>query len=158
MTRDVRRNPWGGQFLLRSAVFLVVLVALGILFQDTLIRGFWTNPWLNGTILALFAFGVLYTLKGMVDAYREGRIIGRAALTAAAVRQGEQKIPQANEVLFAQPGVGEFLTTVHRVVQHGGGSGTLPYLLDSVAARGEDRRALARYLIGALVLLGLIGT
>ena len=34
----------------------------------------------------------------------------------------------------------------------------LPYLLDSLATRGDDQRALVRYLVGALVLLEAIGT
>jgi hypothetical protein len=51
-----------------------------------------------------------------------------------------------------------FYNKVHRVISHGDAAATLPYLLDSLATRGDDQRALVRYLVGALVLLGLIGT
>ena len=54
--------------------------------------------------------------------------------------------------------VSDFLHKVHRVIGHGDATATLPYLLDSLATRGDDQRALVRYLVGALVLLGLIGT
>jgi hypothetical protein len=41
------------------------LAALGVFFQQPLTAAFLTNPYLNGTIVAAFLFGVLYTLKAL---------------------------------------------------------------------------------------------
>jgi hypothetical protein len=57
-----------------------------------------------------------------------------------------------------QRGVSDFLHKVHRVISHGDATTILPCLLDSLATRGDDKRILVRYLVWALVLLGLIGT
>lgn len=148
-----------GHYLLRSVIFLVILLVLGVLFLDTLLAGFNSNVYLNGTILGLFVFGVLYTLKALLSVYQDARAAAHAAEVVATARREGRPLAQLNEVLFApsRRNIGEFLHTVYRTAQHGDAA-TLPYLLDSLAARGEDRRALVRYLSGGLVMLGLIGT
>lgn len=148
------------RYLLRSVIFLLALVLLGVLFHPPLIEGFYANAYLNGTILAIFGFGVLYTLKALSDVLADARAVSWAANLVASARRGDHTIQHVNEVLLASPrrGIRDFLNTVYRVVHHSDAAATLPYLLDSLTARGEDRRALIRYLIGALVLLGLIGT
>ena len=150
----------GTRHLLRSLLFLLVLCGLGVRFYQPLANGFAANPLLNGTILGIFAFGVLYTLKGMVEVMREARAAGRAATLVREARRTGRPQQQVDEVLAALTprSVAAFLGTVSRVVQGGDTAATLPYLLDSLATRSEDRRALVRYLTGALVLLGLIGT
>lgn len=148
------------RFLVRSGAFLVALVALAGWLHQPLYQGFATNPPLNGTILAALAFGIAYTLA----------VLGRTFLAALAVRRAERLLANAGPGARAREEavetlgrnlpaeLGEFLDTVRRVVQQGGSAGTLPYLLDSLATRTEDRRALVRFLTGALILLGLIGT
>lgn len=148
------------RYLLRSALFLAVLAALAAYYHRPLIDAFRANPGLNGIILGILAFGILYTLNSLLSVFLLSRATGRAMMLVEQVQKGRRPLPQATEVLLSpsQRGLGDFLRTVHRVLQQGQGTSTLPYLLDSLAARGEDRRALVRYLTGALVLLGLIGT
>ena len=156
---DQRPTRGAGRYLLRSLLFLALLAVLGAVFQKPLTAAFLTNPYLNGAIAAAFLFGVAYTLQALVGILRDTRATGRIADVALKARRHELPLPQANETLLNGAGdTGDFLRKVYRVIQHGDAAATLPYLLDSLATRGDDRRALVRYLVGALVLLGLIGT
>ncbi|MER2602981.1 MAG: hypothetical protein ABTR27_11530, partial [Candidatus Competibacter phosphatis] len=161
MTLSDRRSARGAsRYLLRSVLFLIALAALGIFFQRPLAAAFMTNPYLNGTVAAVFLFGVFYTFKALADTLWEVRAAERAATMALKARRREWSHAEASEALLENVGrgVGDFLRKIHRVVSHGDAAATLPYLLDSLATRGDDQRALVRYLVGALVLLGLIGT
>lgn len=156
-----RPTQSANRYLFRSLIFLTALAALGVFFQKPLTAAFLTNPYLNGTILAAFLFGVLYTLKALGGALLDGRAADRVAAIALKARRRELLPRQADEALLGEGwrrNVGDFLQKVHRVVEHGDVGASLPYLLDSLASRGDDQRALVRYLVGALVLLGLIGT
>ncbi|HOB60588.1 MAG TPA: hypothetical protein PKI41_00520 [Candidatus Competibacteraceae bacterium] len=161
VTLPERRSARGAsRYLWRSLLFLAALATLGALFQRPLTAAFLTNPYLNGTIAVAFLFGVSYTLKALVDTWRDVRVGDRVAEVALKARRREIPLKQADELLLngRWRGVSEFIHKVYRVVSHGDASTTLPYLLDSLATRGDDQRALVRYLVGALVLLGLIGT
>jgi len=148
------------RYLLRSILFLAVLGALAYLSKEPLMEGFRANTALNGTILGILAFGILYTFKALLDVLLVSREAGRAGALVEEAQRGNRPLEHVNEILLgpSMRGIGEFLRTVHRILSRGETSATLPYLLDSAASRGEDRRALVRYLTGALVLLGLIGT
>ncbi|MGB4947970.1 MAG: hypothetical protein WBQ05_12340 [Candidatus Competibacter denitrificans] len=156
-----RSTRSASRYLLRSLIFLATLAALSVFFQKPLTAAFLTNPYLNGTILAAFLFGVLYTLKALTGTLLDGRATDRVAAVALKARRRELPPRQADETLLGEGwrrNVSDFLQKVHRVVGHGDAGTSLPYLLDSLASRGDDQRALVRYLVGALVLLGLIGT
>jgi len=148
------------RYLLRSLLFLLVLAVLAYLTRAQLLSGLATNPLLNGTILGILGFGIVYTFVALADVLRVSRAASHAAALVREVQSGSRRLDHVNEILLgpSRSGVGDFLRTVHRILSQGETSATLPYMLDSVAAHGEDRRALVRYLTGALVLLGLIGT
>ncbi len=162
MIQSAQRSSRGAsRYLLRSLLFLLALAALGIFFQEPLTAAFLTNPYLNGTIAVAFLFGVAYTFKAMMGTLLDVRAADQAAEVALKARRRELPLKQADEALLdktSRRGVSDFLHKVHRVIGHGDAAATLPYLLDSLATRGDDQRALVRYLVGALVLLGLIGT
>ncbi len=157
---DPARAGGDSRYLLRSVLFLLVLAVLAYLTRSPLLGGLATNPLLNGTILAILAFGIIYTFVALADVLRVSRAASHAAALVREVQAGNRRLEHANEILLgpSRSGVGDFLRTVHRIMSQGETTATLPYMLDSVAAHGEDRRALVRYLTGALVLLGLIGT
>lgn len=158
--QKARRRGGRARHLSRSTLFLVALAGLAALFRQPFWEGFQANPYLNGTILAIFGVGVAITLKALIDVFRDAGSLDRASDIVEDVRYQTRSLEQMNHVLLtaSREGIASFLETVHRVVRQGNAGGTLPYLLDSLATRAEDRRALVRYLTGALVLLGLIGT
>lgn len=161
MPSERRSNRGASRYLFRSLLFLLTLATLGGFFHQPLLAAFLTNSYLNGTIAAAFLFGVFYTFKAMAGALLDIRAADQAAAVALKARRHELSLKQADQALLEnipRLGVSDFLNKVHRVIGHGDATATLPYLLDSLATRGDDQRALVRYLVGALVLLGLIGT
>jgi hypothetical protein len=152
------RGDW--RYLIRSTLFLMVLGTLGVISQGPLLDAFSSNFALNGTIVGILVFGILYTFIELIRVLRDARAAVRASILVDEVQRGERPLNEATDVLLSpsQRGLADFLHTVYRVIHQTDASATLPYLLDSVAVRGEDKRALVRYLTGALVLLGLIGT
>jgi hypothetical protein len=161
MPSERRSSRGASRYLLRCLLFLAALAALGVFFQQPLTAAFLTNPYLNGTIAVAFLFGVAFTLKALTGTLLDVRAADQAAAVALEARRRELPFKQAEESLLGnirRREVSDFLHKVHRIVGHGDASATLPYLLDSLATRGDDQRALVRYLVGALVLLGLIGT
>ncbi len=148
------------RYLVRSLLFLILLAGIAWFTRVRLIEGFASNPLFNGAIIGVLAFGILYTLIALINVLRVSRAAGHATALVREVQAGNKQLSHVNEILLgpSQSGVGDFLRTVHRILSQGEASATLPYMLDSVAVHAEDRRALVRYLTGALVLLGLIGT
>lgn len=147
------------RYLLRSLLFLAALVLPLLWFFEPIRRGFEASVVLNTVILGALAVGIFYTLLGLLSTLRDARAVGRTATLMERVREGSITQGEANEEILALSpgGIGPFLNKVHRVVRQGDAA-TLPYLLDSLATRAEDRRALVRFLTSGLILLGLIGT
>ena len=148
------------RYLIRTALFLAVLAAGAILFAEPLGRLFQANPPLNGVILLLLGVGladVLWQLAGLV---REDRYLDRVAAHLGYAEAGSQSPEGVDQVvLTGEPrSQVELLATVRDVVLRGHHHATLPYLLDSLGERAESRRTLPRYLAGALIVLGLLGT
>jgi len=153
------RQQGAGHYLLRSLLFLALLGALGFLFREQLAVHFEANIYLNGTILGLFVLGALYALKALLDAYSDSRAVTWAQELTRNARRDNRPVKQFNEVILnPNSRLSELLNSLHRLSSQRDSATTLPYLLDAIASRGEDRRALVRYLTGALVMLGLIGT
>jgi hypothetical protein len=158
---DRRSHRGASRYLFRSALFLLVLAVLGGVFHQPLLAAFLTNAYLNGAIALVFLLGVAYTLAALLGVLRDGYAADQVSEVTLRARRREIPLKQADDILLGairRRGVSDFLRKVHRVIGHGDATATLPYLLDSLATRGDDQRALVRYLVGALVLLGLIGT
>ncbi len=147
-------------YLVRSLIFLCVLASFAALAREPILSGFQANVLLNSIIVSVLLFGVVYSLRSMIDVLLDARAATRVGDLVEEALFGQRPLRDVNEVLLSpmQRGVGELLHTVQRALAHSAATVTLPYLLDTVASRGDDRRALVRYLTTSLVLLGLIGT
>lgn len=128
-----------GVFLLRMAVFLILVGFVVFILQQPILRAFWANPGLNGVILGATGLGALLSLTQVVKLFREVDWVNDrdptrppALLAPMARLTGAQAAPLAPQIL--------------RLV------------LDSVATRLDESRETSRYLTGLLVFLGLLGT
>ena len=142
-------------YLIRMAVFLVlVAVAVGVL-SPVLWVVFWHNPGLNSLILLVLAVGIAWNLRQVLrlapevawlDHYRAGP----DRLTAAPVarllapmarmlrpRQEDSEWPAQRRLTLS--------------------AGAMRSLLDSLASRLDESRELSRYMTGLLIFLGLLG-
>lgn len=134
----------------RLALIAVVLVAGGIgaaFLWPRLAAAFAASPVLNGAILTVFAIGVLYVVHQMWSLRRE--IAWIEAFNDGAHGAPEPRLLSAMAAMLGKSfGKPRFALS----------PGAQRAIIDGVAARLEERREVARYLIGLLVFLGLLGT
>ena len=134
------------RYLVRMTVFVIAVVIVAAFLSPQIASAFATNPWLNGMILGVLLFGVVFVFRQVLligpevkwlDAYRRGQTVSNKPpklLSSMAAMISERK------------GRLSLLTLSMRSI------------LDGIRARLDESQDLSRYLIGLLVFLGLLGT
>lgn len=135
------------RYLLRMAVFLAVVAAVAAVLAPGLTAAFLANPALNGLIFGVFLVGIVLNfrqvmlLKPEVD-WLESWQRGQPATSGGRLR-------------LLGPMAGMLGERQGRMSLSALG---LRSVLDSIAARLDEGRELARYFVGLLIFLGLLGT
>jgi hypothetical protein len=135
------------RYLLRMVLFLAAVAVVAAVLAPGLARAFMANPGLNGLIVGVFLVGVFLNfrqvllLKPEVE-WLESWRRGQPALSGGKLRL---LAPMASMVGERQGRMS--LSAI-----------ALRSLLDSIAARLDEGRDLARYFVGLLIFLGLLGT
>ncbi len=133
-------------FLIRMAIFLVVVAIVAVVLRGGLIHAFHANPGLNSLILGVFITGVIINFRQVLilrpevewlDGWRRGQPVSGGKLRLLA--------PMASML-------GERRDRMNLSAMG------LRSLLDSIAARLEEQRDFGRYFVGLLIFLGLLGT
>jgi hypothetical protein len=141
------------RFLIRMAIFVVLVAALGAALFRPLSTAFMGNPGINGVILGILICGIVYIFRQVlmlnpetawIEDFRE-RLANRE-LTAPSGPAPRLLGPMARMLSTRQGG---------RVSLSGT---SLRTLLDGISSRLDETRETSRYLIGVLVFLGLLGT
>ncbi|MGI6244419.1 MAG: flagellar motor protein MotA [Pseudochelatococcus sp.] len=135
-------------YLVRAAVFLILIGFLVMMLQARIIEAFMANPGLNGLIVGVLLIGILLSLREIWLLFREVNWVNASQLT------GEGVAIAAPPVLLA-PMAAVFGERLERASAP---ALTVRALLDSLSARLDESREIARYLAGLLVFLGLLGT
>lgn len=134
-------------FLWAMLVFLALAAFVALILGRQVLQAFATNPGLNGLIVGVLAVGILMALNQVLRLRREVRWVN-------ALRDGEPD-------RVALP---VLLLPMRALLGRGGGTrrpvppAAARTILDSVGTRLDEGRDTARYLIGLLVFLGLLGT
>ena len=133
-------------FLVRMIVFLVLIGFVALILYRQIMVAFMANPGLNGLILGVLFIGILLAIRQVARLFPEVR-------WANALRDGRLESLRT-PVLLAPVSMllGEGLA--RRAIS----TLTLRAVLDSIGTRLDESREIARYLIGLLVFLGLLGT
>ncbi len=140
MTRPVR-------YLVRMLLFLAV-VGIGFYFIHREIeRFFLANPFLNGLILGVLAFGILYCLRQVLVLTPDVTWIENYKRNRAESGPSPRLLSPMARILGEREGRRVRLTT-----------GTMRSLLDGIGLRLDEGREISRYMIALLVFLGLLGT
>lgn len=137
-----------GRFILNMLVFVIIVAMVGVLIWPTIKTAVLTNPFLNGLIVFVFGFGILYCFLQVLRLYPEIRWVNDFRIADPGLSQGPQPkllSPMAN-MLRDRTGTLSLSTTSMRS------------LMDSIGARLDEARDTGRYLVGLLVFLGLLGT
>jgi hypothetical protein len=134
------------RFLVRMVIFLAaVLVVTGFLLPQ-IIRAFDANPWLNGMILGVLLFGIVFV-------FRQVLMIGPEAAWLEAYRRGQAASvtpPKLLASMAAMLGERRGRLSLSALATRS--------ILDGISARLDESQEISRYLIGLLVFLGLLGT
>jgi hypothetical protein len=137
-----------GRFILNMAVFIIIVAMVGFLILPTIKTAILTNPFLNGLIICVFLFGILYCFLQVLRLYPEIRWINDFRIADPGLSHGPQPrllSPMAT-MLRDRRGALSLSTTAMRS------------LMDSIGSRLDEARDTGRYLVGLLVFLGLLGT
>jgi hypothetical protein len=141
------------RFLIRMAVFLVLVGGLAAALFRPLSTAFMGNPGINGVILGILLCGIVYIFRQVlllnpeitwIEDFRE-RLANRD-LTAPSGPAPRLLSSMARMLSTRQGGRVSLSAT------------SLQTLLDGISSRLDETRETSRYLIGVLVFLGLLGT
>jgi hypothetical protein len=135
------------RYLLRMAVFVVLVAAVAALLGPSLIDYFMGNPGVNGVIVGIMLAGVLYIFRQVWLLNPEIAWIERFRRNQADPARVPRLIAPLARLLIERKSGRISLTAV-----------SMRSLLDGIGTRLEETRETARYLIGLLVFLGLLGT
>ncbi|MCC7048612.1 MAG: flagellar motor protein MotA, partial [Alphaproteobacteria bacterium] len=139
------------RYLMRMALFLAI-VAVGVAaLIKPLMLAFQANPWLNGVILGVLLVGILYNFRTVIRLYPESSWIEGFKRDQAGGDSGPEGPPP------------RLLAPMAKMLGDKKGrlmlsAPSMRTILDGVGARLEESRDTARYMIGLLVFLGLLGT
>lgn len=145
LIRDPNRLSSPFVFLLRMFVFLALAGFVALILHRQILTAFHANPGLNALILGVLAIGIVLAIAQVWRLVPEVRWVN--ALRAgddSRVRPPILLAPMATLIGDARSGA---ISTI-----------TLRAILDSIGARLDESREIARYLTGLLVFLGLLGT
>jgi hypothetical protein len=129
--------------------FLAAVAVLGVLLATKLIANFQANPFFNGVILAVLAFGIFVNFRQVLLLSREIEWIDAFKRSPP-----DRPLPVKPRLLapMARMFAGRERAKFSLSTQ------SLRSVLDSVYLRLEESRDLSRYLVGLAIFLGLLGT
>lgn len=132
-----------------SMLIVSALVAAGLYVAfATVVSIFWTNPYLNGLIIAVFALGVLSCFRQVIQLMNAVSWIERFARHAP-----------GNDLAVVPALLAPLATLLRsRGARMQLSSSSSRSILDSVAQRIDEDREITRYLGSTLIFLGLLGT
>lgn len=137
-----------GRFLLRMALFMAAAIAAGAVTWRPAFAAFMANPALNGVIVGVFVVGAIVCVRQAYSLKNEVEWIERFQ------RRGTRE-PQGPGPRLLAPIAGALTQVEDKVSLH---ATSARALLDGLGSRLDEARELARYLVGLLIFLGLLGT
>jgi hypothetical protein len=136
-------------YLIRMLLFLVVVAGIGWVLHVDLLRVFNNTRILNTVILGVLVLGIFFVFRQVLILWPEVKWLRRYIH-----REEGAPPPRADQVNLLAP-----LATMLGEQDHIRLSPTATRaVLDGIATRLDERRELARYIIGLLIFLGLLGT
>ena len=142
-------------YLVRMALFIVAVAVVVAMLATKLMAAFFANPALNTLILGSAFLGIVYIVRQVTKLAPDFAwlaMLNRDRARAAATAMGDAPGPKPRLLVPIASALGE---------------GKTPLKLSPIAARAvadgitqrlDEEREIARYLIGLLIFLGLLGT
>ncbi|WP_342627018.1 flagellar motor protein MotA [Nguyenibacter vanlangensis] len=137
-------------YLLRIAAFLAAVAVVATLLSRTLFAAFFNNPILDGLILAILAFGIMWNIRMVLRLLPEVRWV-------ETLRQPRAGLTPPTPPRLLAP-MASMLATHGRTDRLVLSTPAMQSMLDSLSSRLDEGRELSRYMTGLLIFLGLLGT
>ncbi|NNM74497.1 flagellar motor protein MotA [Enterovirga aerilata] len=134
-------------YLVRMAVFLILVGFLGLILFEPLKKAFFGNPGLNALIGGILLVGIVLAGRQVIRLFREIRWVNHVSGADGRTLARPPVLLAPMAALIGDPTSRASLSIA-----------TARSLLDSISARLDESRELVRYLAGLLVFLGLLGT
>jgi hypothetical protein len=134
-------------YLVRMAVFLILVGFLALILFEPLRRAFFGNPGLNALIGGILLIGIALAGRQVIRLFREIRWVNHVSGADGRTLARPPVLLAPMAALIGDPSTRAPLSLA-----------TSRSLLDSISARLDESRELVRYLAGLLVFLGLLGT
>ncbi len=135
-------------FLIRMSAFLAIVVAICAGLFATLLDAFLANPALNGVILGVLLIGIVFIYRQVLRLAPEAAWLAAARTNAPG--QSVQRAPRLLAPLATMIAERRGRVSLNAV--------SMRSVLDGIGSRLDESHDLARYLIGLLIFLGLLGT
>ena len=142
-------------YLVRMGVFLVLVGALGVYLLPVLEPIFKANPELNGVILGVLLFGIVWNL---IQVFRlTAEVTWLNTYQSARAKIGTLRAPRllAPMASMLAGREGHDPDNRRRLTLS---TTAMRSLLDGISSRLDEGRELSRYMTGLLIFLGLLGT
>lgn len=136
-------------YLVRMLLFLVAVAGLAFVLREDLLRVFLHTPILDGVIVGVLVLGIFFVFRQVILLGPEVKWIRRYQHREAGAAPLSTHSINLLAPLAAMLGEREDFRLSPTAARA---------LLDGIATRLDERRELARYLIGLLIFLGLLGT
>jgi hypothetical protein len=137
-------------YLIRMLVFLAAVVGLAWVLHEDLLRIFEHTPTLDSVILGVLVLGIFFIFRQVLILWPEikwmRRYMGREPDAPPPPAEAVNLLAPMAAMLGERQDEIRLSPTAARAV------------LDGIATRLDERRELARYMIGLLIFLGLLGT
>ncbi len=137
-----------GVFLVRMMLFLTLVGFLAAILYQQLLTAVKTNPALNGLIIGVLLFGVLYSFRQVTRLYPEIRWINAFRIADRGLAITHQPILLAPMATMLRDRTGAISLS----------TASMRSIMDSIGSRLDEARDTGRYMVGLLVFLGLLGT
>ncbi|WP_373502839.1 flagellar motor protein MotA [Aestuariivirga sp.] len=134
-------------YLVHMVVFTMMVGILVAVILPGLQNAFMANPVLNGVIIATLVLGMLHTYRMVGRLFREVNWVNRFRASEKGGDTGRPPQLLAPMAMLLKNRQDTVLSPL-----------SLRSLLDSLASRLDESRDMARYLVGLLIFLGLLGT
>src|SRR5258708_7575928 len=136
-------------YLVRMLLFLAVVAGIGWVLPEDLLRVFNNTPILNTVIVGVLVLGIFFVFRQVLILWPEVKWLRRYIH-----REEGAPPPPADTINLLVP----LATMLGERDQIRLSPTATRAVLDGIATRLDERRELARYMIGLLIFLGLLGT
>ncbi|MFO1090409.1 MAG: flagellar motor protein MotA [Hyphomicrobiales bacterium] len=135
-------------YIIRMAVFLVLVGIIATVLYPTIREAFLHNPGLNGTILGILFLGILYAFRMVWRLFPEVNWVNNFRIADPGLEVPYTPVLLAPMATMLRDRRGPTVLSPQ----------SMRTMLESIALRLDESRDISRYLIGLLIFLGLLGT